>query len=325
MPKIFISYSSKDQNFVRNLAADLYDLGNLIWLDEWEIKVGECIVTKVEHGITEADYVVLVLSPNSVISNWVEREWKAKYWDEVERGQIFILPILIEDCEIPSLIKTKKYADFRKSYSVGLVQLAGGINPVIQRNSNLKELENYSNKFESDISALIAKLQSKIIPVSQCFAEALVIAQKVENPSLVRFCREELSGLEQGVDREPNGRHSYRVIEGFVSIDQINMQYGGWGEGITNILAFMRNSDSFHSWKVLIPFSISKIENQQPENPRKQLMIMEMSSKQIIPDSSLPEQSMFLYFDSYSLVGLLESIRTELTRKLLALLPEVEI
>ena len=325
MPKIFISHSSKDKDFVIKLVDDLYKLGNQPWLDEWEIKVGDCIVTKVEHGITEADYVVVVLSRNSVVSNWVEREWKTKYWDEIEKNQILVLPILIEDCDIPSLIKTKKYADFRNSYSVGLVQLSGSINPIINRQLESPKIEFQANEFGSDISNLIAKVQSNLSPLSQCVAEAFAIAHKVKNQSLARFCIEELSGLDEATGKEPDGRHSYRLMQGFASIAQINMQYMGWGEGITNILAFMRNSDEFHSMKVLISFPISKIENQLPENPRKQLMTMEISSDKFISDSILPEVPIFLYFDSSSLIGLLESIRTELTRKLLDLLPEVKI
>lgn len=326
MARIFVSHSSKDKEFVRRLAVDLHELGYEPWLDEWEIKVGECIVTKVEHGIEQANYVVVILSPNSVISNWVEREWKAKYWDEIERDEILVLPVLIEDCEIPSLIKTKKYADFRKNYSIGLVQLTGSISPIIKREFDSKELEEGSNEFGSEISALLAKAQSKTVPLSQCIAEALVIAHKTKSQMLERFCREELSGIRQeNRDKDPDGKHAYRIMEGFASTSQINMQYLGWGEGTTNILDFMRNSDQFHSWKVLIPFPISRIESQQPEDPRKQLMTMEFPSEQILPDSVSPETPIFLYFTSYSFIRLLESIRTELTRRLLDLLPEMTI
>ncbi len=84
MPRIFISHSSKDQQFARQLASDLSGLGHQPWLDEWEIKVGECIVSKIQKGLEDCEYVVVVLSENSVTSGWVDREWKEKYWDEVK-------------------------------------------------------------------------------------------------------------------------------------------------------------------------------------------------------------------------------------------------
>ena len=37
---------------------DLRELGHEPWLDEWEIKVGDCIVTKIEEGMSNSDYVV---------------------------------------------------------------------------------------------------------------------------------------------------------------------------------------------------------------------------------------------------------------------------
>jgi hypothetical protein len=38
MAKIFISHSSKDKEFVRQLKKDLEEFGHEIWLDEREIK-----------------------------------------------------------------------------------------------------------------------------------------------------------------------------------------------------------------------------------------------------------------------------------------------
>ena len=88
MAKIFLSHSSKDKQFVFQLGEDLKALGHEPWLDEWEIKVGECIPSKIDHAIGEADYVIIVLSPDAVKSGWVEREWQSKYWDEIEQNRV---------------------------------------------------------------------------------------------------------------------------------------------------------------------------------------------------------------------------------------------
>lgn len=127
MASLFLSHSSHDKEFARKLSADLRELGHQPWLDEWEIRVGDCIISAIETGIERADYVIIVLSRNSVASGWVEREWKSKYWQEIEDARTRVLPVLIEDCEIPVLLKTKKYADFRLNHSVGLASLAAGI------------------------------------------------------------------------------------------------------------------------------------------------------------------------------------------------------
>ncbi len=116
---LFLSHSSRDKLVVRTLAQHLEDKGFPTWLDEWKIRVGECIATSIEKGLTDCRFVILALSPHAVSSGWVDREWKAIYWQEVEEGRVRILPILLEQCEIPLLLRTKRYVDISKDYSDG--------------------------------------------------------------------------------------------------------------------------------------------------------------------------------------------------------------
>jgi hypothetical protein len=129
MAKTFLSYSYKDKSFVRELAEDLTRLGHTVWLDEWEIRVGDSIITKIGRGIEDANYVLVVLSQNSTSSEWVEKEWQAKYWDEINRRKVMVLPVVLEDCSIPTLLRPKKYADFRVNYKVGLAELILALYP----------------------------------------------------------------------------------------------------------------------------------------------------------------------------------------------------
>jgi hypothetical protein len=122
--KVFISYNNADRNFVRGLANNLQAVGLSIWWDEWEIKVGDSIVQKVGSGITTAANLVVVLSPSSVNSPWVQREVGSALMKQLssEKG-IKILPVLLEDCDIPVLLRDIRWADFRKSYEAGLAEV----------------------------------------------------------------------------------------------------------------------------------------------------------------------------------------------------------
>lgn len=120
---VFISYSSLDQHLARKLASDLKELGHSPWLDEWEIGLGESIPGKIEHAIDKAQFVAIVLTRSSTSSSWVEREWRAKYWEEIKANQVMILPLLFEDCEIPLLLRNRRYADFRENYATALTVL----------------------------------------------------------------------------------------------------------------------------------------------------------------------------------------------------------
>jgi len=126
---VFISHSSNDKHHALSLAIDLVDVGHRPWLDEWDIRAGESIPTEIGSGIEASDYVLVLLSRNSVESHWVEREWQAKYWKEVKEGKTFVIPVLIDDCTIPTLLQTKKYADFRRNYNTGLETLLTALKP----------------------------------------------------------------------------------------------------------------------------------------------------------------------------------------------------
>lgn len=71
---VFLSHNTKDKSFVKRLARDLDNHGIKYWLDEAEIKVGDSLIEKIRSGIDEVDYVVTILSPNSIASSWVQRE-----------------------------------------------------------------------------------------------------------------------------------------------------------------------------------------------------------------------------------------------------------
>jgi len=136
--KIFISHSSKDKQFATWLGTDLRAAGHTPWFDSWDICVGESIPEKISLDLTSADFAVVVLSSNSVRSKWVEREWHAKYWAELEENQTMVLPLLIEDCAIPELLKTKKYADFRLNYSDGLEDVLLAVDRLLDARLNMR-------------------------------------------------------------------------------------------------------------------------------------------------------------------------------------------
>jgi len=113
MPKIFLSHSSNDKKFVEQLAEDLSNNGCRVWFDKWEIKIGDNIIDKINNGISESDYLALIISKSSIKSPWVNIEWTPMFIHAIEEKKAKILPILIDDCEIPLLLRPYKYADFR--------------------------------------------------------------------------------------------------------------------------------------------------------------------------------------------------------------------
>lgn len=127
--KVFISHSHQDSGFVSKLANDLMRPEILVWVDEWEIGVGDSLIDKIEEGISTSAYLAVVLTPRSVKSVWVREELKAALLRQLDEKRVVVLPLLVEECDIPLFLRDKKYADFREDYSSGLAQLIAAIKP----------------------------------------------------------------------------------------------------------------------------------------------------------------------------------------------------
>ena len=122
-PSVFISHSSQDKQIARRLALELAKRGVDVWLDEWAVEVGDSISRKVEDALEKCTYVILLLSPRAVASNWVDKEWRAAFSREMERGEITVLPVLADKCIVPPLLRDRKYADISESFERGLEEL----------------------------------------------------------------------------------------------------------------------------------------------------------------------------------------------------------
>lgn len=119
----FLSHSSSDKPFVRQLAADLTANGIGVWLDEQRIRVGDSIPDKIAQGLAESDYFLIAISNQSANSDWVRKELNNALVAEVQRRKVHILPLKLDDTEMPKAIADKKYADFSTSYKIGLEAL----------------------------------------------------------------------------------------------------------------------------------------------------------------------------------------------------------
>lgn len=123
----FISHSTRDKPFVRRLAADLVAHGVKVWLDEQRLLVGDSVPEKIAQGLAESDFFLIVVSANSVESEWVKKELSSALVHEIERRKVTVLPIRIDDAKMPNSIHDKLYADFRGSYENGFRKLLDSI------------------------------------------------------------------------------------------------------------------------------------------------------------------------------------------------------
>ena len=122
--KVFLSHSSADADLARRLALDLRSANVDVWLDQWELGVGEEIVQSIEQGVDEAEFVIVLLTRASVASEWVDREWRLKVEKEAQNERIAVVPVRGEPCEIPDFLAQRSHADISGgSYPLGFRHL----------------------------------------------------------------------------------------------------------------------------------------------------------------------------------------------------------
>lgn len=110
---IFMSHTGKDKPFVRQLAKDLKARGvPKVWIDEAEIEIGDSLTEKIDEGMKETRYIGIVLSSKSIDAPWVKKELDIAINREIAEGEVVVLPLLIERCEIPRFLNGKLYGDF---------------------------------------------------------------------------------------------------------------------------------------------------------------------------------------------------------------------
>ena len=113
MSTVFLSHNSKDKPWVRNLATRLTSDGVVVWIDEAELNIGDSLIEKIAAGIKKMRFVAAVISTNSIGSAWVQKELNLAMSKEIAGRKVTVLPLLIENCEVPAFLADKLYADFR--------------------------------------------------------------------------------------------------------------------------------------------------------------------------------------------------------------------
>lgn len=110
MTQIFISYSRKDLTFVEKLAKDLRLRGFEVWYDLSGLEAGKNWGREIQAALHNSQVMIVVISPNSLESRWVEREYLF-----AEKLNLKIIPILFQACEMPLWTLDLHYIDLTTS------------------------------------------------------------------------------------------------------------------------------------------------------------------------------------------------------------------
>jgi hypothetical protein len=71
---VFISHSSTDRWIADVIASKIKSIGAACWLDEKDLEGGDAIVDRIIKGIDSCDEALVLISPQSIQSQWVAFE-----------------------------------------------------------------------------------------------------------------------------------------------------------------------------------------------------------------------------------------------------------
>lgn len=115
---IFISYNHNDEQLVDMIARRLeLEFGrDNIFYDKWSMQPGDSIIGKMNEGLEQFTTFFYFLSPNSLTSKMVAKEWQSALNKAVNEKLRFVA-VRLADCKPPAILTDTLYIDL---YGKGL-------------------------------------------------------------------------------------------------------------------------------------------------------------------------------------------------------------
>jgi hypothetical protein len=125
---VFLSYASADRAIALRVANGLAAAGVKVWSDKTSISAADWM-HEIERTLSAADFFVFFISQRSVASSFAARELRIALDRKLSgEGGAVILPVMLEDTEVPPLLRDLKWIDLRDGeFERGLKELVNAI------------------------------------------------------------------------------------------------------------------------------------------------------------------------------------------------------
>ncbi len=166
--RVFISYSREDTESARRLYKDLRNNGINVWIDTENLLPGQNYNLEVKRAIRNSDYVIALVSSRSLSKKgYVQKELRMSLniLDEMPEGEIFIIPVRLDQCEIPYGLEQYHFVDLFIDYESGLKRIlrALSLTSDVEVKTETSEVEIKTDEivFESDEEKGLIELSKK--------------------------------------------------------------------------------------------------------------------------------------------------------------------
>jgi class 3 adenylate cyclase len=93
--RVFVSHNHRDRDLANQITRQLALCGIQTWYSNEDILPGENYIDAIRAGLMKSDWVLVIISKHSALSDWVRAEVKTALGDPRLRGRI--LPLVVDD------------------------------------------------------------------------------------------------------------------------------------------------------------------------------------------------------------------------------------
>ena len=143
--KAFLSHSSSDKELATLIYRRLRDQAVSVWFDKMEMRLGDSLLDKIADGISESDYLLVLVTKHSNQSRWVQEEVGIARTREINDGGPKVIPLVLQGAKIPANLAAKLYITIDNS-GAGIDEIM----PAIFRDAFILDIKLSSKNLELD-------------------------------------------------------------------------------------------------------------------------------------------------------------------------------
>lgn len=111
MPSAFVSYAHEDQELVIALVDRLQAQGLDIRYDGVVLRIGDSLIRAISQEIEEGDFLIAIVSPDSVESEWCQKELALAMTQGINAHRVKVLPVRFRGAEMPPMLQDIFWGD----------------------------------------------------------------------------------------------------------------------------------------------------------------------------------------------------------------------
>lgn len=121
--RVFLSYSIADEHFARQIR-DAFESANLpVAVNPFGLSPEDSISNSISKAIAASDFMILLVSPDALRSQWMMRELEALTSREWQQRAITVIPVKVQPCVVPQYLSRWHVLDLTRSMHRGLERL----------------------------------------------------------------------------------------------------------------------------------------------------------------------------------------------------------